>query len=373
MAALFLPWQVSAAWFEAQGQALVVNGDKEQARQKAIREALRQAMLFSGASVQSVQTLANGLLKNEQLTVTANAEVKNVELIDEVWRDDYVTVGVRADIFPKPSACEAAGFLKTIATTEFIIASPAQAQDGQIHELTAVIPRKLQAALASHTDAAAISQIADYPIDWRRQDLRRQAPALARQSRTQYVIAGTITDLSLVREPAPIFSFWKGEQTQRHFALNIALIDGVHGGTLMQQTYQTQAPWSFDRFADIDATGAHFWQSSYGETVLQTLQNITQDMAAKLACQPATGRVLEVAGNTLEVSIGRSHGLQVGDELFLYQTKQVHSPSGDTFLQYNVYPTRVTVKAAYAESATVEAKNDGILMNIQPNDFVAKR
>lgn len=370
---MLAPWQVSAAWFEAQGQALVVNGDKEDAKKEATQEALRQAMLFAGASVQSVQTLANGLLKKEQLTVTANAEVQNVELIDEIWERDIVTVRIRADIFPKPASCEAAGFLKTIATTEFLIPTPSQAQDGQIHELSSVIPLKLQASLTQQTNAATISRITDYPIDWRRQDLRRQAPTLARQSRTQYVIAATITDLSLNREQASVLSFWKGEQATRHFSLDISLIDGVHGGVLMQKQYGTRAPWRFDQFEDVDASGAPFWQSAYGEAVARTLEQVSSDVAAKLACQPATGRVIQVAGNTLEVSLGRSHGIQVGDELFLYQTKQVSNPFNDNFIQYNLYPEKVTVTAAYADSATVKIANDGILMNIQPNDFVAKR
>ncbi|MBD3585372.1 hypothetical protein HHX48_06480 [Salinimonas sp. HHU 13199] len=367
------PWQVSAAWFEAQGQALVIEGDKEAAKQEATQEALRQAMLFAGASVQSVQTLANGLLKKEQLTVTANGEVQNVELIDEIWEQDIVTVRIRADIFPKPASCEAAGFLKTIATTEFLIATPAQAQDGQIQELSSVIPRKLQTSLAHQTNAATIAQITDYPIDWRKQNLRRQAPTLARQSRTQYVIAATITDLSLTRKQASMLSFWKGEQATRHFSLDISLIDGVHGGVLMQKQYRDRAPWHFDRFEDIDASGAPFWQSAYGEAINNTLQQISSDVAAKLACQPATGRVIQVAGNSLEVSLGRSHGIEVGDELFLYQTKQISNPFNDNFIQYNLYPEKVTVTAAYADSATVTVANDGILMNIQPNDFVAKR
>lgn len=367
------PWQVSAAWFEAQGQALISDGDKDAAKKEATQEALRQAMLFAGASVQSVQTLANGLLKKEQLTVTANGEVQNVELIDEIWEQDIVTVRIRADIFPKPASCEAAGFLKTIATTEFLIATPAQAQDGQIQEFSSVIPRKLQSSLAQQTNAATIAQITDYPIDWRKQDLRRQAPTLARQTRTQYVIAATITDLSLTRKQASMLSFWKGEQATRHFALDISLIDGVHGGVLMQKQYRSRAPWHFDRFEDIDASGAPFWQSAYGETVGNTLKQISSDVAAKLACQPATGRVIQVAGNSLEVSLGRSHGIEVGDELFLYQTKQVTNPFNDTFIQYNLYPEKVTVTAAYADSATVAVSNNGILMNIQPNDFVAKR
>ncbi|WP_370167027.1 flagellar assembly protein T N-terminal domain-containing protein, partial [Marisediminitalea sp.] len=64
--------QSYAAWFETQGQAAVLNGNKVQAKQQATQEALRQAMLFAGASVTSVQQLTNGLLNSERMEISAS-------------------------------------------------------------------------------------------------------------------------------------------------------------------------------------------------------------------------------------------------------------------------------------------------------------
>ena len=47
--------QSYAVWYETQGQSVVLNGNKVQAKHQATEEALRQAMLFAGASVRSVQ------------------------------------------------------------------------------------------------------------------------------------------------------------------------------------------------------------------------------------------------------------------------------------------------------------------------------
>lgn len=63
---LLFSWQTSAAWFEAQGQALIANSDRTAAKQRATEEAIRQALMFAGASVQSVQTLTNGLLQQDR-------------------------------------------------------------------------------------------------------------------------------------------------------------------------------------------------------------------------------------------------------------------------------------------------------------------
>lgn len=109
---LLLSWQTSAVWYEARGQALIQGGDKIAAKAKATEEAIRQAMIFAGASVQSVQMLTNGLLQEDRLQISASGEVNNLELIDEKWHSDYVTVTIRADIFPQTASCSAADFQK---------------------------------------------------------------------------------------------------------------------------------------------------------------------------------------------------------------------------------------------------------------------
>lgn len=74
------------------------------------------------------------------LEVSAAGEVKDLQLVYEKWHEDYVTVRIRADIFPEPAQCAAAQFKKTLVTTYFPLAHRQQAQDGQIHQLTDIAP-----------------------------------------------------------------------------------------------------------------------------------------------------------------------------------------------------------------------------------------
>ena len=113
----FLVGQANAVWYEATGQAVVRNGDKETARHAATQEALKQAMLFAGASVHSVAKLTNGLLKNEEMTIRSTGEVEQLELVDEVYSGDVITVSIRADIFPRGKVCAAQNDQKHFATT----------------------------------------------------------------------------------------------------------------------------------------------------------------------------------------------------------------------------------------------------------------
>ena len=56
----------SAIWFEASGQAVITNGNKQLARQEATQEAIKQALLYDGADVTGVQSLARGVPQDDR-------------------------------------------------------------------------------------------------------------------------------------------------------------------------------------------------------------------------------------------------------------------------------------------------------------------
>lgn len=365
--------QTSAAWFEAQGQAVIQDGNREQARQQAIQEAIKQALLFAGASVRSVQTLTNGLLRNDELRISANGEVNNLELIDENWHQDYVSVRIRADIFASRSSCSAGSYQKTIATSYFPIQFREHTLDGQVQDLSESVVWQLQRQFNQGADTSTLNYVAPYTAQWMDPAVIQQAPDLARQSRTQFVLTGVITDLSIERPNHPALQFWKSDTPTRQFGVNISVIDGLNGARLMNKHYQMQAPWEYDRFSNVDVTSASFWHSHYGDALAELLGDVVTDVNETLHCQPVSGRVLQVLPDRMQVSLGRAQGIEVGDELVVYQTSQVKDPNGQTYLQYNLYPNRVKVVSAYVDTATVEAADNGILSNIQPNDFVARR
>ena len=365
--------QTSAAWFEAQGQAIIQQGNRVEAKERATEEAIRQALMFAGASVQSVQMLTNGLLSEDSLQIQATGEVQNLELIDEHWHDDYVTVKIRADIFPQLAQCHAATFQKTLVTTWFPLENRQQAQDGQIHKLSETAPRFLQQQFRAQADYASLVKIEPYTVRWSKANVLSQAPSLARLSRAQYILAAVITDVSLHRTTSSALAFWENSSAMRQFGIDIYLVDGMNGAMLLQEQYRTEAPWEFDRFTPVDVTSDIFWRSQYGQAVNKLFTRVVEDVDQVLTCQPATGRVLSVEGDRLQVSLGRAHGIQVGDELTLYKTSQVIDPQGMTFLQYQLYPTKVKVLNASVDSSTVMATGGGVLANIQPNDFVAKQ
>jgi hypothetical protein len=95
----------NAQWYEAQGHASTDEDSVDVARTKAMENALKKALLVAGASVSSIQQVVNGLLTQDQLSIRASGSVNSIELIDELHRDNMISVTVRAYIFPQEKKC----------------------------------------------------------------------------------------------------------------------------------------------------------------------------------------------------------------------------------------------------------------------------
>ncbi|MDO6568476.1 flagellar assembly protein T N-terminal domain-containing protein [Alteromonas sp. 1_MG-2023] len=365
--------QSHAAWYEAKGQAIIVNGNKEKARRDATEEALKQALLFAGASISSVQQLTNGLLESEDITISSSGEVDHLELTDEVWHSNYVTVSVRADIFPATKQCSAVDYDKNIATSYFMVENRQHLVEGKIPNFSEAVTRKLATEMSAQAQHLNLSFIAPHTTRWGINGLEENVRALSEKSNAQFVLVGSISDVSVQRDRPSSLAFWKEEKATRYFSLSIKVFDGINSGLLMQRDYLTEADWPFDRFTDVDEFSAVFWRSEFGDAIKKQMHQLTTDISETIACQPLTGRVLDVTGSHLSVSLGRDNGIQTGDTLFVYQTSEIVDRQGKAYLQYHIYPGEFVVENAYGNSAKIIHKGSGIIANIQESDFVIKR
>lgn len=369
----FFMGQANAAWYEAKGYAIVEDGDKANAKRKATQEALKQAMLFAGASIQSVHTLANGLLESEHTTISTTGEVAQLELIDEVYSGNMVTVSVRADIFPKTKVCNAHYDEKHFSTTRFLVRNRQQLTHGNIAKFDEAFTQQFAELMRTSTDTLRLTHIAPHTAKFKTQFTAQNVRNLSQQTNTQFVIMGIIDDLSVESSDPSLFTPWRSAAQKRYFGLTLRVYDGINGGLLFTKAYTTSADWTFDKFESVDEFSSQFWQSRYGLAVQELAQNALQDIREATACQPLTGRVLHVAGDGFSVSLGRDNGISDNDELYLYQAKEVIDNYGRKYLQYVVYPGTFVVKNAFSNSSSVVAENNAIMANIQENDFVVKK
>ncbi len=362
-----------AAWFSATGQAAILNGDKTAARHQATEEAIKQALLFAGASVRSVQQMTNGLLMNDHIEIRSSGEVNTIELIDEVYQDDYVTVSIRADIFSQESQCSAADYTKRIATTYFPIRYGAQAADGQLHKIGSAAAMKMQETFAQISTSLTLSEVEPYTLNWHNTNQQIQATKLAQQTDVQYILAITLDDISVERNQVSAFKFWKEAQAVRNFAYTLTLLNGASGEQLIKKQYRISEAWEFGLTSSIDVNSDQFWRSRYGRAVLKSLQKSAIDLEESVLCEPTMGRILAVANNQLQINLGKNQNVKAGDQLTLLSVKQIRDTFGQEYKQFVLNPTALVVTQVFAETATVTSRDRSLLGNIQPNDYVARQ
>jgi hypothetical protein len=373
LSSLTLAQTASATWFSATGQAAISHGDKTAAKQQATEEAIKQALLFAGASVRSVQQMTNGLLMDDHLEIRSSGEVNALELIDEVYSDGYITVSIRADIFSQESRCSAADYTKRLATTYFPIRYGSQAADGQIHKLGAAAALKLQETFSQISTSLTLSEVEPYTLNWHNTDQQIQATTLAHKTDVQYVLAVTIDDISVERNQANPFTFWKGEKAIRNFAYTLTLLNGASGEELMNKQYRISEAWEFDMTRKLDVNSDQFWRSGYGRAVLKLMQRSAIDIEEFAVCEPTMGRILAVSNNQLQINLGKNQKVKAGDALTLFSVQQIRDSFGQEYRQFFLHPTSLVVTQVFAETATVTSRDRSLLANIQPNDYVARQ
>jgi hypothetical protein len=362
-----------AIWFEATGQAVIHNGEKEAARQQATQEAIKQALLFSGASVKSIQSLANGLLEDDRFEIRASGEVNNIELIDEIYHDDYVTVSIRADIFPQEALCTASDYKKNIVTTWYNINKRQQAAVGNLYDFGKVLAEKIQQEAQNHATYSFINHVEPYYLSPPETDKKSTAFTLAKKTNAQYVLFGEILEFAVETTKTSSMAFWKSDQSKRNLRLYFTMYDGISGEIVFQNTQHMSALWDFDLYQPIDSNSLQLWDSTFGLATEKVIQSVVQSIDESVSCLPAFGRVINVTGESLSINIGKHNGVKQGDQLTLFQVNQFFDAQNIPHRQFQLHPEEVVVRQVFAETAVVVSVTGAPLANIQPNDFVSRR
>ncbi|MGJ8681146.1 flagellar assembly protein FlgT [Paraglaciecola sp.] len=364
---------VFGIWFNATGQAVIHDGNKAIAKQQATQEAIKQALMFAGASVKSVQHMANGLLEQDKFEVMSSGEVGTIELVDEIYHGDIVTVSIRVDIFPQKLACQASDYKKDIVTTWFQLSHRQQAAVGNMYDFGKVLAQELQHKSRSSAKYSSITQLEPYYFRPDNNNLQSSAFNLAKKANSQFVLFGEVTKFAVETQQKSGFSFWEKEQIKRNLALTVSLVDGISGEIIFQEQQEFSAPWDFDLHQDINAQSPSFWKSRYGQAAQQLLQDLNEKIDESVSCLPAFGRVINVGSEQITVNIGSQNGVRSGDTLTLFQVEQLYDENNQIVKQYQLHPEKVVVKSVFAKSAILISEKGALLANIQPNDFVARR
>ncbi|MFT6905184.1 MAG: hypothetical protein ACJAS1_001838 [Oleiphilaceae bacterium] len=370
---LMFSFCAQGAWFEASGQAAIHNGDKQAAKQQATQEAIKQALLFAGASVSSVLEMSNGLLEHDRIEIRSSGEVNDLQLISETYHDGYVAISIRADIFAQQTTCQAAQYQKDIVTAWFPIKHKEQTSVGNMSGFGQTIAEHFKQQFNRHSRYSAISAIEPYYLSPDHRDIKSSVLSLARKTNSQFVLIGEISEFSVEQQSQNSLLFWRSAALVRNFTLQLDLFDGNTGEIIADKISTISAPWEFTLHQQVNNSSPALWQSAFGNSVSALLQDNAQLIDEAISCLPTYARVLQVHGEQITVNIGTHHGVQKGDELTLFQKSQFFDSSGNIHQQFHLHPQKVKVIDTFLATAVVTSISGAPLANIQANDFVARR
>jgi len=365
-----------AQWYESTGHAVIQNSDIPGAKAAAIKDAITQALVFSGARVSSVQTLVDGVLTQDQLKISSQGEIQKIELVSENRSNDEFAITLRLDIFAQTEQCPQSNFNKFIAVTQSQLTNREHARMGQIFDINKAVSKNIYTSLQkSKMSAIPVAYFnkaikVDTYFNQQHDYSNSQLEEISSRSNAQYVLLSQITSLSTSDKLNSDYAFWQDESYQRHYQIEFSLFNGTTYEPLWQQSYQSQAIWPFEKTAIIDVNSNRFWQSPFGQSISEINQTLSYDLQAAMACLPTQGKIMHMENNKLVINLGKAHGLEKGQQLSIAHHNYLTDAQGNTMPHTITTLNRIRVEQLYQHSAIAVSINDQPLPGVQINDIV---
>ena len=365
-----------AQWYESTGHAVIQNSDIPGAKAAAIKDAITQALVFSGARASSVQTLVDGVLTQDQLKISSQGEIQKIELVSENRSNDEFAITLRLDIFAQTEQCPQSNFNKFIAVTQSQLTNREHARMGQIFDINKAVSKNIYTSLQkSKMSAIPVAYFnkaikVDTYFNQQHDYSNSQLEEISSRSNAQYVLLSQITSLSTSDKLNSDYAFWQDESYQRHYQIEFSLFNGTTYEPLWQQSYQSQAIWPFEKTAIIDVNSNRFWQSPFGQSISEINQTLSYDLQAAMACLPTQGKIMHMENNKLVINLGKAHGLEKGQQLSIAHHNYLTDAQGNTMPHTITTLNRIRVEQLYQHSAIAVSINDQPLPGVQINDIV---
>lgn len=378
---LTLPWAntVYAAWYQASASSRVIGGNIAQARQAAIEEAVKQTLLFSGASITSSQQVTNGLLTQDMFMVRASGVVNEIELLDESINKGELSVTVRADIFADTRQCYASDYKKAITVLPLQIRHNEHAKIGGLYQLGMVLGEQIYQQMSRNSQNVEVRDFYQNPILNTQENKKDQVSSnqssailqqIARQTDSQLVISGELVDLSIGNTSNQLTQWLSNQTAERFFEMRLYLHDAFTGERIQQFEYFDQTMWEFDLKQRVDLSSRRFWYSAYGQIIKQSVAKAVSEIDGSLACVAAKARIIDVNSHQIRFNIGRNNNVQSGDIFTILHQASFVDKNGISRPHFIVSRHQVEVTQVYGQSAIAISKNNELLANIQTGDIV---
>lgn len=352
LAALLFGASVAAQTIEAEGVAAIAADGRDQARQRAVQDALHQASLSASALVQGSSSVNGAGELKENLQVTTNARVANHTVLQEWESNGLLHVLVRAEVQDEAPPCgttsaapaAAAVQRKKVTVTRFYVANPIQVED--LADIRNGYPQELLRRLGVRGGVLPVNATSSLlpgggeadPDSPGNRDLIRR---IAEQTGSQLVISGVIRDAGSGAETLRPYVGWQGsekgrrseiglpwpgvavgvkpEASQRRLDVEVFVHDGLTGALVARQRQAAVTNGRVVVGRDIPFASAAFFATPFGSVVDQTLNSETAAIGRDLDCLPFAANIVRIDGKKIYIDAGATSKLAVGDKLTVYR------------------------------------------------------
>jgi len=366
------------AWVVVKGEANIVIGNVQKAREDAIHQALTYATLSSGAHFTSTKQVKNGLLVEDNFSIQDQSQAAKVELINELIEDDKLTVMIRVDVVgsgPNEMQCDSQSLKAAILVPQSLIKDRTQLRYGNIGFFEKALSQRIGDTItqSSQTSFPHIHANERLDIEQALVDIRgyRLPSWLSEITDSQYVLLPEIIDISTNPEESHVFGLWSSDPI-RQFQFRLSLYHGISGEQIWSETYNTSSPWEFERQETVPSNHQRFWTSTYGKNIDKVLAQAIEDIDTSLSCRPILGQIVARQHDRLIINLGRRHGIQVGDSFQLI-LQQNFSDRFDK-MRAVAGKSRATIKIDQVteDTATGVLIDQEATFNVQINDIAIK-
>ena len=366
------------AWVVVKGEANIINGNVPKAREDAIHQALTYATLNSGANFTSTKQVKNGQLVEDSFSIQNSSEAAKVELVNELIEGNKLTVMVRVDVISSGAnemQCDSQSLKAAILIPQSLIKDRAQLRYGNIGFFEKALSQRIGDTLTqnSQTSFPHIHANERLDIDQALVDIRgyRLPSWLSEITDSQYVLLPEIIDISTDPAESHMLGLWSSDP-QRQFQIRLSLYHGISGEKIWSESYNSSAPWEFDRQETVPSNHQRFWKSTYGKTIDKVLAQAIEDIDTSLSCRPILGQVVAKQHDRLIINLGRRHGIHVGDSFQLIL--QQNFPDRFDKMRAVAGKSRATVKIDQVteDTATAVLIGQKASFNVQINDIAIK-
>ncbi|QOL51149.1 flagella assembly protein FlgT middle domain-containing protein [Massilia litorea] len=313
---LSLSIPVCAAPAEAEGVAAIAGGNLAGARQAAIRDALEQLGLRSGARVDVAAGTATRGKTVESSRVQPAFDFDRYTVLRE-WQTGqvlHVRIAVKEED-ARPRGSVNLAYKKKIVVTPFHVRRSPQLDD--VDDIAIRLPQELLRRMTA--GGKFLGKESPYVISPGSKGPSTDTAAVRRIAgmyESQFVVSGEIVDAGNFDKPA---FYGLINKDARRIEIEFFVHDGLTGVLLARRTALVETVGERRVGRDKPFGSASFAATPFGGAILRALDEGIAGITADIAALPFMAKVVQVQGERIVIDAGSTSSVTPGDQLVVYR------------------------------------------------------